>query len=310
MNLPICLSAIRKKARRARNISGEFSFLGGAVLELSFLLLMGTAGQCRAAMMLLGASEPSGMVNSIQTPPLLRGVGIDQRLNEQIPLDLRFRDESGERVTLAQYFGSKPVILSFVYFNCPNLCSMEEDDLLQSLRLLSFTIGKQFKVLTVSFDPHDTPEMAWNKWRIYVGLYGRNGSAQGWHFLTGDETSIKALTAVAGFHYNYDPVTQQYAHAMGIIVLTPQGKISRYFYGLQYPAGDLRLALVEASSEKIGSPVDRLILYCCSYDPATGKYDWIVQRVLMLGGIVTVICLGTLILIMMRGGRQHETSKP
>ncbi len=251
------------------------------------------------------AAGRTGTLNSKRVPALLRGVGIDQRLNQQVPLDLVFRDASGKPVRLGDYFGSKPVILSLIYFNCPNLCTMEENDLLQSLRLLKFDVGKQFDVVTVSFNPHDTPEMAANKRAIYLGLYGRKGAENGWHFLTGDEASIRALTDAVGFHYRYDPNTQLYAHAVGIIILTPQGRISRYFYGLQYPAGDLRLALVQASNDKIGSPVDQLILYCCQYDPATGKYDWIVHRVLMLGAGVTILCLGTLILVMVRGGRSH-----
>lgn len=261
-----------------------------------------------AQTMLPGVAQPSGAgsgpLNSKQTPALLRGVGIDQRLNQQLPLNLLFTDASGKQVRIGDYFGQKPVILSLVYFNCPNLCTMVEDNLLRSLRVLNFTVGKQFNVLTVSFDPHDTPEMAADKRAIYLGLYGRKGSENGWHFLTGDEGSIKALTEAVGFHYNYDPTTHLYAHAVAILVLTPQGKISRYFYGLEYPAGTLRLALVHASDDKIGSPVDQLILYCCQYDPATGKYDWIISRVLMLGAIVTVLCLGALILLLVHGGRQ------
>ncbi|MGH9404755.1 MAG: SCO family protein [Terriglobia bacterium] len=248
-----------------------------------------------------------GLPRTGQTPSLLQGVGIDQRLNQQVPLDLPFEDEHGKTVRLGDYFGKNPVVLSLVYFDCPNLCTMVEDNLLQSLRLLHFTVGKQFDVVTVSFDPKDTMEMANNKWRIYAGLYGRKGSAAGWHFLTGNETSIAALTNAIGYHYRYDPTTHLYAHAVGIVVLTPKGKISRYFYGLQYPAGDLRLALVQASNDKIGSPVDRLILYCCSYDPATGRYDWIVYRVLMLGGIFTLVCIGGLIVVMSRGGPRPQT---
>ncbi|HEV2419259.1 MAG TPA: SCO family protein [Terriglobia bacterium] len=246
-----------------------------------------------------------GALNSKQVPALLRGVGIDQRLNQQVPLDLPFRDEFGKTVRLGDFFGKRPVVLSLVYFNCPMLCTMVENNLLQSLRLLKYNVGQQYDVLTVSFDPNDTPLMAANKRRIYVGLYGRKGAAEGWHFLTGDASSIKALTDAVGFHYNYIPQTNQYAHAVGIIVLTPQGKISRYFYGVEYPAGDLRLAIDQASNGKIGSYVDALILYCCEYDANTGKYDLIVNRVLMLGGIVTVLCIGGLILVMSRGGRHH-----
>lgn len=249
-----------------------------------------------------------GGLNSKQIPAQLRGVGIDQKLNAQIPLDLPFRDASGKQVRLGDYFGKRPVILSLVYFNCPMLCTMVEDNLVQSLRLITFDVGKQYDVLTVSFDPTDTPFMAANKRRIYLGLYGRKGAENGWHFLTGSEASIQALTSAVGFHFRYDPSTHLYAHAVGVIVLTPEGKISKYFYGLQYPAGTLRLALDQASNDKIGSPVDALILYCCEYDPLTGKYDLIVDRALMIGGIFTVICIGGLILILSRSkrGKEHK----
>lgn len=257
-----------------------------------------------------GAAPDSsrGSLNSKQVPAQLRGVGIDQRLNEQIPLDLAFKDESGKTVHLGDYFGKKPVILSLVYFNCPRLCTMVENNLLQSLRLVTFDIGKQYNVVTVSFDPHDTPSMAADKKSIYVGLYGRKGAAEGWHFLTGDEASIKALTDAVGFHYKYDPSTHQFAHAVGIVVITPQGRISKYLYGVEYPAGTLRLALDQASNDKIGSPVDALILYCCEYDPSTGKYDLIVDRALMLGGIFAILCIGGLILILSRfkPGHTHK----
>lgn len=247
-----------------------------------------------------------GSLNSKQTPALLRGVGIDQRLNQQVPLDIPFRDENGKTVMLGDFFGKRPVVLSLVYFNCPMLCTMVEDNLLQSLRIMTYDIGQQYDVLTVSFDPHDTPLMAANKRRIYVGLYGRKGAAEGWHFLTGDESSIQALTNAVGFHYKYDPNTKQYVHAVGIVVLTPQGKISKYFYGLEYPAGNLRLAIDQASNGKIGSYVDALILYCCEYDANTGKYDLIISRVLMLGGIITVLCIGGLIAYMSLSGRHHS----
>ncbi|MGH9326069.1 MAG: SCO family protein [Terriglobia bacterium] len=257
-----------------------------------------------------GAASPNmvgnGPLNSKQTPALLRGVGIDQRLNQQVPLDLAFHDASGKQVRLGDYFGQKPMVLSLVYFNCPNLCTMVEDNLVQTLRLLNFTVGKQFNVLTVSFDPHDTPEMAADKRAIYLGMYGRDGSQNGWHFLTGSEASIKALTDAVGFHYNYDPTTHSYAHAAGVLVLTPQGKVSKYFYGLVYPTKSMRLALVQASDNRIGSAVDELILYCCQYDPATGKYDWVINRVLTLGAIVWVLCLGTLILVLLRGERHRH----
>jgi protein SCO1/2 len=168
---------------------------------------------------------------------------------------------------------------------------------------VKFNIGEQYEVVTVSFDPSDKPELAMAKKGIYAGLYGRPGARHGWHFLVGDEPSIRALTQAVGFHYNYDPKTRQFAHATGIMVLTPQGKVSRYFYGIQYVARDVRLALVEASDEKIGSPVDAVLLYCCQYDPVTGKYGIIVSRVMKIAGLVTLLSLGTMIFALSRGRR-------
>ena len=233
--------------------------------------------------------------NSKVLPPLLQGIGIDQRLNEQVPLDLQFRDETGKTVTLGNYFGKKPVVLSLVYFDCPMLCTMSENGLLHSLQEVSFSVGNQFDVLTVSFDPHDTVELAAAKKAVYVGLYGRKGADHGWHFLTGDEAAIEQLTRAVGFRYRYDAQAKQYVHATGIMVLTPKGKIARYFYGIYYPSRDLRLGLVEASANKIGSPVDEVLLFCCRYDPATGKYGVIISRIIQISGLVTVLSLAGLI---------------
>ncbi len=257
---------------------------------------------------ILGLSRIAvAQVQKTNAPPsILRNVGIDQRLNEQIPLDLELRDESGRTRRLREYFGEKPVVLSLVYFDCPMLCTLVENALLESLRSLKFSVGKEFNVLTVSFDPHDTPERAAAKKTIYVGLYGRKGASEGWHFLTGDETSIQQLTKAVGFRYNYDPQSRQFAHATAIMVLTPEGKLSRYLYGIQYPPGDLRLGLVDASARKIGSPVDQILLFCWHYDPATGKYGLIISRALQVGALITVLSLGTLMLIMFRAG--HRTA--
>jgi protein SCO1/2 len=263
----------------------------GVVAQLSLLLFslaVGAAGQDNAAI----------------TPPQLRGVGIDQRLNNQVPLDLKFRDETGQTVTLSSYFGKKPVILSLVYYSCPMLCTMAENGLLNALRDVKFNIGEQFQVVTVSIDPTEKPDMAMGKKAVYVGLYGRPGAKEGWHFLVGDEPSIRALAQAVGFHYNYIPETKQFAHATGIIVLTPQGKVSRYFYGILYPSRDIRLALVEASNEKIGNPVDAVLLYCCEYDPVAGKYNMVVSHVLRIAGVITLISMGTLIVALSRGGRR------
>ncbi len=196
------------------------------------------------------------------------------------------------------------MILSLVYYTCPMLCTMAENGLLNALRDVNFNIGKQYEVVTVSIDPTETPAMALGKKAVYVGLYGRPAAKHGWHFLVGDDPDIRTLANSVGFHYNYDPETKQFAHATGIVVLTPQGKVSRYFYGIQYPPRDIRLALVEASDEKIGSPVDAVLLYCCQYDPHTGKYGIVVARVLKLAGGITLLCIGTLIISLSRGRRR------
>lgn len=247
------------------------------------------------------AAAPFASAGDADTlPPKLRNVGIDQRLNEQVPLDLPFRDEEGRTVTLGDYFGKKPVILSLIYYACPMLCTTSENGLLEAVKHVNFDVGKEYEILTVSFDPKDKPMDAAAKKSVYVGLYGRPGAEEGWHFLTGDESSIRQLTDAVGFRYSYDESTEQFSHATGIMVLTPQGRISHYFYGIQYPAGDLRLALVESSNNKIGSPVDAVLLYCCSYDPAVGKYGLIISRVLKIAGIFTILTLGTLMLVMFR----------
>ncbi|HET7841831.1 MAG TPA: SCO family protein [Terriglobia bacterium] len=263
-------------------------------------------GMACAALFLLCGAVPAKADNSSATvrPQILRDVGIDQNLNQQIPLDLTFRDETGKTVQLGQYFGKKPVVLSLVYFGCPMLCTMVEDGLLQSLKQVSFDVGDQYNVLTVSFDPHDTPEIAAAKKALYVGLYGRPGAAAGWHFLTGDPASIQKLTKAVGFHYAYDATSGQFAHATAIMVLTPQGKLARYFYGIQYPPGGIRLALVEAAQEKIGSPVDAVLLFCCAYNPATGKYGLVISRLLMIAGMLTVLTIAALIFMLSRAGTQ------
>jgi protein SCO1/2 len=244
------------------------------------------------------------ILDSSAQPVLLREAGIDQKLSAQLPLDLTFRDENGQTVQLRQYFADKPAILAFVYYECPMLCTQVLNGLLESMKTLSFDVGKQFNVITVSFDPDETAALAANKKESYLQQYGRPGAEQGWHFLTGDSAAIRQLTQAAGFRYKYDPATDQFAHASGIMVITPQGKIARYFYGIEYAGRDLRLALVEASQNKIGSPVDQLLLYCFHYDPLTGKYGLVIMNVLRLAGIATVVALGTFMLLMFRRDRK------
>jgi protein SCO1/2 len=234
-------------------------------------------------------------------PELLKQVGIDQKLNDSIPLDLTFRDEHGNPVELAQYFSNKPVIISLVYYSCPMLCTQVLNGLDRSLELIPMDIGKDFNVVTVSIDPTERPVLAEAKQAVYTGMYGRPGAAQGWHFLTGDEPQIKRLADALGFRYAYDPDSKQYAHASAIMVLTADGKISRYFYGVTYPERDLRLGLVEASEGKIGSAVDQVMLFCYHYDPHTGKYGLLISRLIQLAGLATVIVGGICLIVLFRG---------
>lgn len=249
-----------------------------------------------------------GMTQGIMSPPAnvrppgLKNVGIEQHLDEQIPADLAFRDETGKPVRLGDYFGKKPAILNLVYYQCPMLCNEVLSGLESALRVLKFDVGKEFDVITVSFDPHETPDMATKKKAEFVKRYGRAGAAEGWHFLTGSQESIDALTKAAGFQYQYDPKTGQFAHSTAIMVLTPEGKIAQYYYGVEYAPKDLRLGLIQASENKIGTLADQVLLYCYHYDPTTGKYGAIIARVLQLSGLATVLALGIFMTVLIRFG--------
>jgi protein SCO1 len=240
-------------------------------------------------------------------PPALRDVGIDQRLDAQVPLDLVFRDESGQPVELGRYFGSKPVILSLAYYECPMLCTLVLNGMASALKVLSFDVGNQFEVITVSFNPADTPQLAAAKKQTILKEYGRPDAGRGWHFLTGDAAAIERLTSAVGFHYTALPEQQQFAHAAGIMVLTPRGKIARYFYGVEFAPRDLRLGLIEAADNHIGSPVDQLLLFCFHYDPATGKYGALAINSVRAGGVLTVLALGTFLVVMWRRERAQQT---
>ncbi|MFB3916870.1 MAG: SCO family protein [Terriglobales bacterium] len=240
-------------------------------------------------------------------PPGLGRVNIEQHLGQQVPLDLLFRDESGRTVALGQYFNNgKPVILNLVYLNCPVMCSEVMNSLTGSLRVLNFDLGAQFNVLTVSFDPRENPALAATKKKEYLARYGRPGAEVGWHFLTGDSSSVTALTDVVGFHYQWDPKTQQFAHATGIIILTPQGRIAQYYYGAEYSPRDLRLGLIQASQSRIGTLADRVLLYCYRYDPRVGRYGAMVTRIVQVAGGATVILLGGLLLFLFRSDPQQR----
>jgi protein SCO1 len=233
--------------------------------------------------------QPTVGLSSNQRPTALLGVGIDQHLGDSLPLDLVFHDESGKTVRLGDYFASQPVLLSLNYFHCPMLCPMVFDGLVRSLRPLSWNVGEEFRILSVSIDPRETPAIAAEKKRKVLDDYSRPGAAESWHFLTGDASSIARLTEVIGFHYTYDREGDQYAHAAALMVLTPQGQISRYLYGIDYAPRDVRLALVEASGSKIGTLADQLLLFCFHYDPATGKYGAASMLAIRIGGIMTVL---------------------
>lgn len=225
-------------------------------------------------------------------PTALKEVRIEQKLDQQLPLDLVFRDESGQEVKLGRYFGNKPVVLSLVYYDCPMLCTQVLNGMVSSFRVLPFQIGNEFDVVTVSFDPRETSTLAAAKKKVYIDYLPdrmRSGAHNGWHFLTGDQASIDKLTEAVGFHYRYDEATKQFAHGSAIMLTTPQGKLSRYFYGIDYSARDLRLGLMESSTNKIGSPVEQLLLYCYQYDPATGKYGASIMRVMRAGGVITFL---------------------
>lgn len=234
-------------------------------------------------------------------PDILKDVGIDQKLNENIPLDLAFRDEQGNPVMLSQFFGQRPVIISLAYYNCPMLCTQVLNGLEQGLKDLSMDAGKQFNVLTISIDPSEKPPLASAKHDLYTGIYGHPGAAEGWHFLTSDEPQIRELASALGFRYAYDPETKQFAHASAIMILTPDGRISRYLFGIQYRSRDLRLGLVEASAGKIGTPLDQVLLFCYHYDPVAGKYGLLISRVIQAAGLLTILAIGIMVFFLRRG---------
>jgi protein SCO1/2 len=241
-------------------------------------------------------------------PSVLNDVGIDQKLDAQVPADLTFKDENGATVQLGQYFGKRPMILTLVYYKCPMLCTMVLNDLNRVMGAMTMNVGEQFDIVTVSFDPTETPELAAKKKHQYVHTYAKPHAEEGWHFLTGDEASIKKLTDTVGFRYAWDPKWNQYAHASGIMILTPDGKVSKYFYGVEYSALDLRLALTEAGKGKTGSLSDVTLLYCFHYDPSTGRYSLIVTRFVQLGALLIMATLGTFWFVLYRSGRKVKTS--
>ncbi len=240
-------------------------------------------------------------------PPALRNVGFEPSLNAPMPLDLRFRDETGRSVQLRDYFGQqKPVVLAFVYYGCPMLCDQVEQGVVGALRMLSFNPGRDYEVVFVSFDSRETPEMASEKKKKALAHFRRPETDSGWHFLTGSKESVEAATNAANFRFSFDAKNNLFAHASGVMILTPDGRISRYFYGTEYPGRDMRLGLVDASAGKIGTPIDHVLLFCYHYDPSTARYSASILKIIRLGGVLTILCIVGGIWI----SRRRETSAP
>jgi protein SCO1/2 len=272
-----------------------------------------------ALMAVVGATAPAGAQSTpgsfyeppegasatpaTRMPDLLVGIGLDQRLGQKIPLDLPFADEQGRAVRLGDYFGKRPVILTLVYYECPMLCTQVLNGLATSIRPLQFNVGREFDIVTISFNPRDTPDLARAKKANYIREYNRPGAEAGWHFLTGTSRSIDALTKAAGFRYTYDPTSSQYAHASGIMVLTPDGTLSKYFYGIEYWPRDVRFALMDASDRKIGTVIDQLLLPCFHYDPKSARYSLAIMRLVKSAGVVTVVAMVAGIVVLRRRDR-------
>ncbi len=244
--------------------------------------------------------NPAPSAPSSQTPSVLADVRFDQRLNEPLPLETRFKDEEGRDVALGDYFGTRPVVLAFVYYECPMLCTQVLNGLTTSLMVLTETVGREFDVVAISFDARETPALANGKKKSNLDRYKRPESAHGWHFLTGDEAAVRAVTDAAGFKFVWDERTHQFAHPSGIIVATPEGKLSRYFFGIEYAPRDVKFALIESSAGRIGNAIDQLLLYCYHYDPTTGSYGFVAMGAVRVGGALTVLALVGFVVVSIR----------
>ena len=255
------------------------------------------------ALLIAQAAAADSTVPSSSMPEPLKAVGYDQRLGEQVPLDLAFRDEAGRPVKLGDLFGHRPVVMVFAYYECPMLCDLVLQGLAGSLRALSFDAGREFDVVVVSIDPKETPKLAAETEAQILKSYGRPGTRDGWHFLTGSQQSILKLTQAAGFRYVYDRERDEFAHAAGVMILTPGGRISRYLYGIEYAPRDVRLALIESADGRIGNLADQILLYCFHYDPVFGKYSAMTMNILRLSAVATVLGLGLLIVLLKRRDR-------
>ncbi|HVB86363.1 MAG TPA: SCO family protein [Candidatus Dormibacteraeota bacterium] len=275
------------------------------------LAMMASSTTMYAQQTVGGVSDSAGTAADIgNLPNLLKGVNFNQNLGAQVPLDTHFVDSNGNAVTLSQYFGKNPVVLILAYYKCPLLCPEVLHGADESFKKVSFHIGQQYNVVTLSINPKETPELAAQTKKTYISIYGDPAAASGWHFLTGKTPDIKRVADAVGFHYKYIPQFDQYAHAAGIVVLTPQGKVAQYFYGIKYSPEDLRLALVQSSQDKIGSVVDQVLLFCCTYDPDTGRYHAIIARVLAICGGITILAIGGLLWFLFRLDEKKRRDHP
>lgn len=256
--------------------------------------------------------DKSGGTAAQVAPPELKDIGIDQKLNQPVPLDLQFKDEAGNTVKLGDYFqAGRPVILNLVYYTCPMLCSEELAGEASALSMMKFTPGKEYEIVSVSFNPEETPQNAAEAKQTYIARINEHldpkADGSGWHFLTGQQPQIQQLASALGFRYHYDPATKQYIHATGIMIVTPAGKIAQYYYGVEFSPKDIRLGLIEASRGNIGNVVDQVLLYCYHYDPKTGKYGAVITNIMRLAGAATMLILGGFVIVMLRkdkGGNQ------
>lgn len=264
-------------------------------------MLIGSLAVVHAPAALASADTPA-------LPARFQGIGIEQKLNQPIPLDTVFRDESGAAVPLRAFFGQKPVLLVLAYYRCPMLCSQVLSGVVAGLRPLSLQPGRDFEIVAISFDPGDSPAEAAAKRNHYAHSYSSKAGTEGWHFLTGTESSIQALTQAVGFHYRWDPVNKMFIHASGIMILTPEGRLARYLYGVEYEPKDLKLGLIESSHNRIGSPVDQILLFCYHYDPKTGKYGAVVMNILRLSAVLLLLVMGVALFALWRRDlREHRT---
>jgi protein SCO1/2 len=279
----------------------NFSGRRAAAIAMSAVLLAAAAPVCAQGLAPDDAGHPAKA-----KPGLLKKIGIDQRLHQQVPLDLVFTDETGRDVPLGEFFGKRPVILALVYYECPMLCTQVLNGVVSALGVLTFDVGREYDVIAVSINPKETPGLAAQKKQAYLDRYKRPHTAAGWHFLTGKEENIQRLAAAVGFRYAFDEEIQQYAHGAGIEVLTPRGVVSKYFYGIEYSARDIKFGLIEASEERIGTAIDSVLLLCYHYDPATGKYGATAIAAVRIGAVATVLAFLTFLFVSLRKERAHK----